>query len=86
MTYGGENIGNCGYYKTRAELETACTMDSTCIGYSVAKYFSTLALHSAVAENGFYPWCLKKTEGQRKIDPSHNYYRKYPKIGKVITL
>jgi len=75
VTYGGENIGNCGSYKTRAELETACTIDYTCIGYSTIRDHNT----GAVAENGFYPWCLKKTEGQMKIQPSHNYYRKNPR-------
>ena len=74
VTYGGGNIGNCGSYKTPAEIETACNIDQTCIGYSTHRDLNTGA--EPFAENGFYPWCLKKTEGQTRIAPNQNYYRK----------
>ena len=84
VTYGGGNIGNCGSYKTPAEIETACNNDQTCIGYSTHRDLNTGA--EPFAENGFYPWCLKKTEGQTRIVKNQNYYRKNPTNGNKITL
>ena len=71
--YGGISIGSCGTYNTRAELEAACTAEPYCVGYSTYQSQNT----EAVAENGFYPWCLKKTEAKTStVDATHNYYKK----------
>ena len=71
MHYGGLGIGKCGSYNTRVELEAACTADSNCIGYS-----TTNQNRGGTPENGFYPWCLKRTEDSKTVDATHNYYRK----------
>ena len=71
--YGGISIGSCGTYNTRAELEAACTAEPYCVGYSTHQNQNT----DAVAENGYYPWCLKKTEAKTStVDATHNYYKK----------
>ena len=71
--YGGLSIGRCGIYNTRVTLEGACSSDSSCVGYSTNKNVNT----GAAAENGFYPWCLKRTEDKTAtVDQNHNYYRK----------
>ena len=82
VDYGGENIGGCGSYKTREDLEAACTADSTCIGYSTYSGANT----AAVADTwGHYPWCLKKTKDRKKSRGDHNYYRKHVIKGNVIS-
>ena len=70
-TYGGSSI-SCGNYNTRKELEDACSKDSACVGYSTHNAQNK----GAVAENGFYPWCLKSTEETGTNQGDHNYYRK----------
>ena len=77
-TYGGESI-NCGLHKNRKSLERACTESYDCIGYSTISTehpeVKKLAyVKELEAENGFYPWCMKKTEGDYKADEQHNYY------------
>ena len=75
MHYGGSDIGSCGYYTTRAALEAACTADPACVGYSTINRKGLVV--RGVAENGFYPWCLKRTEdNSATVDATHNYYRK----------
>ena len=72
---------NCGLWQNRKALEMACTATVDCIGYSTIR-----AEHPAVknlsylgnleAENGFYPWCMKKMEGKYEPDEHLNYYRR----------
>ena len=77
MHYGGSDIGSCGYYSIRAALEAACTANPACVGYSTINRRELVP--GGVAENGFYPWCLKRTEGNSAtVDATHNYYRKIP--------
>ena len=74
VNYDSKNIGKCGKYKTRAALENACSADINCAGYS------TISLSGynkgGVAENGFYPWCLKRSLDKRYVPGNHNFYRK----------
>ena len=81
VTYGGANIGQCGAFKTRAELEAACTSNPDCVGYS------TINDHNmgAVAENGYYPWCLKRSEdNMRKVKRTHYYRKVSQESGKLL--
>ena len=75
VNYDSKNIGKCGRYKTRAALENACSADINCAGYS------TISLSGynkgGVAENGFYPWCLKRKYLVKRSKPgNHNFYKK----------
>ena len=65
-------MGECGSYKTRKALEHACSSDRFCAGYSTISYRNT----KAVAEDGFYPWCLKRSLDKRSVPGNHNFYRK----------
>ena len=79
-TYGGESI-NCGLYRNRKALEMACTANYECIGYSTIssehpKVKNLSYVEELEAENGFYPWCMKRTEDWYKADEQQNYYRR----------
>ena len=84
--YGGDNIDErgCGAYKTREAREAACTSNPTCVGYSMVAYHIRQQFNNypelnagVVAENGFYPWCLKRNEESTPhFDTAHNYCRK----------
>ena len=73
VNYDGDNIGKCGEYNNKDNLEDACTDNPACVGYSTIKDRNTDA---AADEKGFYPWCLKKTLGPKTDDARHNFYRK----------
>jgi len=68
------NIGPCGRFTTREMIQAECTKYRKCVGYSTRRYKSTHP--RAVAENGFYPWCLKAADTGRTVDKSHNFYVK----------
>ena len=70
----GRNIGQCGLFSSRVVIQAACTINPKCVGYSTRRYKSTNP--TAVAENGFYPWCLKAADHGRTADESHNFYKK----------
>ena len=72
VTYGGHSI-SCGYYKTRAEIEKACTAEPTCVGYST--YQPAAYFNGPMKEKAYYPWCLKTTQQSKATDVTHNYYR-----------
>lgn len=68
------NIGRCGRFFTRGMIQAACTSNPKCVGYSTRQFKHTNS--RAVAENGFYPWCLKSADIGRTKDKSHNFYVK----------
>ena len=69
--YRGNNIGNCGEYSTQADIEAACKSNTDCIGYSM--YTGGAGIADA---DGFKPWCLKSTMGDRNERSDHNYYKR----------
>ena len=76
--FGGENIHACGTFISRVELQRKCTATPHCVGYSTRKYYNP----TTIGENGFHPWCMKKTEGSRAFpDHTHKYYRKIRSFG-----
>ena len=77
--FGGTEWGEtCGTFISRVELQRKCTASPHCVGYSTRKYHSS----TSIGENGFHPWCMKKTEASRAVpDHTHNYYRKIRRFG-----
>ena len=71
INYGGTEIGKCGEYSTQAAIEAACKSNPDCIGYSM--YTGGTGASDA---DGFKPWCLKSTMGDRSERSDHNYYKR----------
>ena len=72
-------------YKTRKTIERACIENYECIGYStISIEYPAVKKLSYVedleAENGFYPWCMKSSEGHNQADEQHNYYRRTRRV------
>ena len=65
-------------YKSRKAIERACTENDKCIGYSTISVELGISeyVEDREAENGFYPWCLKASEGLYQADERFNYYRR----------
>jgi len=79
-TNGGDaNIGSCGQYDTRAELEAACLANDSCAGYTMDSNHNT----GASMEDGKYPWCLKldTSENSKSERSGTDYYEKVKEPG-----
>ena len=71
---GVANIGSCGQFDTRAQLEAACLADDSCAGYTMDSNHNT----GASMEDGKYPWCLKLAtpKNSKSERPGSDYYEK----------
>jgi len=77
--FWGANIGECGIFKSQAEIEQACNENPQCVGYSMADPagWGGRRPDAQPDAKGFYPWCLKSSEAKDGCeDIHHDYYQK----------
>ena len=82
----GNDIGQCGIFRSKEEIEGKCMSDPNCMGYTMSREEGKIKDESIKDEDGMYPWCLKNCVSTNTPGtmPLSDFYMKMGNLSLII--